>query len=87
MLRAPKSFGTNYSLGRERGWVRHKMMCTTRPQDIIIAMSKFSEVLDQLRENQPQAKYGIAFEKLMVNYLCTDWRYNGGKPDTGGCVL
>src|SRR5699024_643459 len=52
----------------------------------------------QLRENQPAAKYGIAFEKLMVNYfradptlaneydeVCrwTDWRYNGGKADTG----
>lgn len=61
-------------------------------------MSKFSEVLDQLRENQPKAKYGIAFEKLMVNYFrtdptlknefdevarWTDWRYNGGKTDTG----
>ncbi|MCQ9677929.1 DEAD/DEAH box helicase [Corynebacterium sp. BF-R-2] len=61
-------------------------------------MSKFSEVLEQLRENQPKAKYGIAFEKLMVNYfktdptlknqfdeVCrwTDWRYNGGKSDTG----
>ncbi len=61
-------------------------------------MSKFSEVLDQLRENQPKAKYGIAFEKLMVNYFrtdptlknefdevvrWTDWRYNGGKVDTG----
>ncbi|MDK6814569.1 DEAD/DEAH box helicase [Corynebacterium sp. UMB6689] len=61
-------------------------------------MSKFSEVLDQLRDNQPKAKYGIAFEKLMVNYfktdptlknqfdeVCrwTDWRYNGGKADTG----
>ena len=61
-------------------------------------MSKFSEVLDQLRENQPKAKYGIAFEKLMVNYfktdptlkaqfdeVCrwTDWRYNGGTADTG----
>ena len=61
-------------------------------------MSKFSEVLDQLRENQPKAKYGIAFEKLMVNFfktdptlknqfdeVCrwTDWRYNGGKADTG----
>ncbi|MDK8898729.1 DEAD/DEAH box helicase [Corynebacterium sp. MSK004] len=61
-------------------------------------MSKFSEVLEQLRENQPKAKYGIAFEKLMVNYfktdptlknqfdeVCrwTDWRYNGGKADTG----
>ena len=61
-------------------------------------MSKFSEALSQLRENQPAAKYGIAFEKLMVNYfradptlaneydeVCrwTDWRYNGGKADTG----
>ena len=61
-------------------------------------MSKFSEVLEQLRENQPQAKYGIAFEKLMVNFFRTDptlrtqfdevsrwvdWRYNGGKADTG----
>ncbi|MBK4147873.1 hypothetical protein [Corynebacterium macginleyi] len=35
-------------------------------------MSKFSEVLEQLRENQPKAKYGIAFEKLMVNYFQTD---------------
>lgn len=63
-----------------------------------ISMSKFSEVLEQLRENQPKAKYGIAFEKLMVNYFQTDptlkaqfdevsrwtnWRYNGGKADTG----
>lgn len=32
-------------------------------------MSSFSEVLDQLRENQPQGKYGIAFEKLMANFL------------------
>ena len=61
-------------------------------------MAKFSEVLTQLRENQPKAKYGIAFEKLMVNYFRTDptlkaqfdevyrwadWRYNGGKADTG----
>lgn len=61
-------------------------------------MSKFSEVLEQLRENQPKAKYGIAFEKLMVNYFQTDptlkaqfdevsrwidWRYNGGMADTG----
>lgn len=61
-------------------------------------MSNFSEVLDQLRENQPQASYGVAFEKLMVNYIRTDptfksqydqvhrwvdWEYNGGKPDTG----
>ncbi|OHO32613.1 damage-inducible protein [Corynebacterium sp. HMSC034E11] len=61
-------------------------------------MSSFSEVLDQLRENQPQGKYGIAFEKLMVNFFKTDpvlsaqfdevqrwdkWRYNGGKADTG----
>lgn len=61
-------------------------------------MSKFSEVLEQLRNNQPKAKYGIAFEKLMVNYFRTDptlkaqfdevyrwsdWKYNGGAPDTG----
>lgn len=61
-------------------------------------MAKFSEVLTQLRDNQPKAKYGIAFEKLMVNYFRTDptlkaqfdevyrwadWRYNGGKADTG----
>lgn len=61
-------------------------------------MSTFVEVLDQLRENQPQGKYGIAFEKLMVNFFRTDptlsnefdevcrwdkWRYNGGKADTG----
>ena len=61
-------------------------------------MSSFSEVLNQLRENQPQGKYGIAFEKLMVNFFKTDpvlseqfdevhrwdkWRYNGGKTDTG----
>ena len=61
-------------------------------------MSKFSEALSQLRENQPAAKYGIAFEKLMVNYfradptlaneydeVCRwiDWQYNGGKADTG----
>lgn len=64
----------------------------------MMPMSTFSEVLDQLRENQPQGKYGIAFEKLMVNYFKTDpvlseqfdevqrwdkWRYNGGKTDTG----
>lgn len=35
-------------------------------------MAKFSEVLTQLRDNQPQATYGIAFEKLMVNYFRTD---------------
>ncbi|WJY69104.1 DEAD/DEAH box helicase [Corynebacterium auris] len=61
-------------------------------------MSSFAEVLEQLRENQPQAKYGIAFEKLMVNFFRTspslaeqfdevcrwaDWRYNGGLADTG----
>lgn len=61
-------------------------------------MSKFSEVLEQLRDSQPKAKYGIAFEKLMVNYFRTDptlkaqfdevyrwsdWKYNGGAPDTG----
>lgn len=61
-------------------------------------MSSFGEVLEQLSENQPQAKYGIAFEKLMVNFFKTDptlsaefdevyrwdkWPYNGGKTDTG----
>lgn len=61
-------------------------------------MSTFGEVLDQLRENQPQAKYGIAFEKLMVNFFKTDptlsaqfdevyrwdkWPYNGGATDSG----
>lgn len=61
-------------------------------------MSSFGEVLDQLRDNQPQGKYGIAFEKLMVNFFQTDpvlsaefdevcrwdkWRYNGGQTDTG----
>ena len=61
-------------------------------------MTSFKDVLDQLRENQPQGKYGIAFEKLMVNFFRTDpvlksqfdevvrwgdWRYNGGKADTG----
>ncbi|MGX1737767.1 DEAD/DEAH box helicase [Corynebacterium flavescens] len=61
-------------------------------------MTSFSDVLSQLRENQPAGKYGIAFEKLMVNYFrtdptlrdeysevtrWTDWRYNGGKQDTG----
>lgn len=61
-------------------------------------MTAFGEVLEQLRENQPQGKYGIAFEKLMVNFFRTapalasqfdevyrwgDWRYNGGKADTG----
>lgn len=61
-------------------------------------MATFTEVLTQLRENQPHAKYGIAFEKLMVNFFRTaptlaeqfdevcrwkDWRYNGGKADTG----
>ncbi|MDY3127196.1 MAG: DEAD/DEAH box helicase family protein [Corynebacterium sp.] len=61
-------------------------------------MSTFVEVLDQLRENQPQGKYGIAFEKLMVNFFKTDptlsnefdevyrwdkWQHNGGKADTG----
>ncbi|WP_165243363.1 DEAD/DEAH box helicase [Corynebacterium lizhenjunii] len=61
-------------------------------------MSKFSEVLEQLRDNQPQGKYGVAFEKLMVNYFRTDptlsaeydqvfrwvdWPYNGGRADTG----
>ncbi|MDC7104896.1 DEAD/DEAH box helicase [Corynebacterium falsenii] len=61
-------------------------------------MSSFSEALSQLRENQSKGKYGLAFEKMMVNYfrtdpvlrseydqVCrwTDWRYNGGKADTG----
>ena len=60
-------------------------------------MSTFREALAQLRENQPKAKYGIGFEKLMVNFLktdpllsseydevfrWTDWRYANG-PDTG----
>lgn len=35
-------------------------------------MSTFREALSQLRGNQPKAKYGIGFEKLMVNYLKTD---------------
>ena len=35
-------------------------------------MSTLKNVLDQLRENQPKGKYGIAFEKLMVNYYRTD---------------
>ena len=62
------------------------------------SMTAFGDVLEQLRENQPQGKYGIAFEKLMVNFFRTaptlasqfdevyrwgDWRYNGGKADTG----
>lgn len=61
-------------------------------------MTAFGDVLEQLRENQPQGKYGIAFEKLMVNFFRTaptlasqfdevyrwgEWRYNGGKADTG----
>lgn len=61
-------------------------------------MATFDEVLDQLRDNQPQGKYGIAFEKLMVNFFRTDptlanefdevhrwvdWKCNGGKADTG----
>lgn len=61
-------------------------------------MTAFGDVLEQLRKNQPQGKYGIAFEKLMVNFFRTaptlasqfdevyrwgDWRYNGGKADTG----
>ena len=60
-------------------------------------MSTFREALAQLRENQPKAKYGIGFEKLMVNFLktdpllsseydevfrWTDWRY-ANRPDTG----
>lgn len=63
-----------------------------------MGMSSFSDVLVQLRDNQPAGKYGLAFEKLMVNYFqtdptlsqefdevyrWTDWRYNGGKADTG----
>ncbi|MCQ9335610.1 DEAD/DEAH box helicase [Corynebacterium phoceense] len=61
-------------------------------------MSTFSDVLDQLRKNQPQGKYGIAFEKLMVNYFRNDptlseeyedvgrfidWKYYDGQSDTG----
>ncbi|NIH72632.1 DEAD/DEAH box helicase family protein [Auritidibacter ignavus] len=61
-------------------------------------MSSFAQVLDQLRENQPVGRYGSAFEKLMVNYFredpvmaneydevyrWVDWRYNGGRADTG----
>ena len=65
---------------------------------IIEFMSTFSHVLEQLRDNQPTAKYGIAFEKLMVNYFRNDptlseeytdverfidWIYYDGKSDTG----
>ena len=65
---------------------------------IIEFMSTFSDVLEQLRDNQPTAKYGIAFEKLMVNYFRNDptlseeytdverfidWIYYDGKSDTG----
>src|SRR5699024_5082295 len=39
---------------------------STSVSAIIETMSTFSDVLDQLRKNQPQGKYGIAFEKLMV---------------------
>ncbi|RAV32661.1 DEAD/DEAH box helicase [Corynebacterium heidelbergense] len=61
-------------------------------------MATFDTALDQLRENQPPGRYGIAFEKLMVNYFRSDpvlsaeyadvcrwidWPYNGGNPDTG----
>ncbi|MBN9644746.1 DEAD/DEAH box helicase [Corynebacterium mendelii] len=61
-------------------------------------MPTFQDALAALRDNQPEAKYGLAFERLMVNYfqadpvlaatydeVCRwgDWRYNGGKTDTG----
>ncbi|AZA14354.1 DEAD/DEAH box helicase [Corynebacterium choanae] len=61
-------------------------------------MPTFTDALEQLRDNQPSGKYGIAFERLMVNYFRTDpvlssqydqvcrwvdWGYNNGKADTG----
>ncbi|WP_040085390.1 DEAD/DEAH box helicase [Corynebacterium humireducens] len=61
-------------------------------------MSSFADAIAQLRNNQPPAKYGLAFEKLMVNYfrhdptlsqeydqVCrwVDWEFNGGQIDTG----
>ena len=49
------------------------------PSAIVNCMSSFEEVLDQLRKNQPQGKYGIALEKLMVNFL-------PHRPDLGGAV-
>lgn len=61
-------------------------------------MSKFSDVLEQLRDNQPTANHGIAFERLMVHRFRAnpilsatygqvvrwkDWEYNDDKADTG----
>lgn len=59
---------------------------------------KFSEVLEQLRDNQMSVQYGLAFEKFMVrcfgtdpalmlsstkSYRLTGWKYNGGAPEAG----
>ena len=60
-------------------------------------MPALGDFLGQLRENQPQGKYGLAFERLMVNYFRTDpvlsdeyedvtrwdrWPFNSGRADT-----
>lgn len=61
-------------------------------------MSSFRDALDELRTLPTVADQGYAFEKLMVNYFKADpvlkerydevyrwgdWKYNGGKADTG----
>ncbi|WP_448853206.1 DEAD/DEAH box helicase [Corynebacterium frankenforstense] len=61
-------------------------------------MSSFSDAIAGLRTIDNKAKQGLAFEKLIVNFLCTDpelktrfdkvyrwvdWPHNGGRADTG----
>ena len=62
-------------------------------------MASFVEALEQLRRNRPKStRYGIDFEKLIVNFfkqdpvlsnqytdVCrwTDWAFNDNQPDTG----
>ncbi len=65
----------------------------------MVLMSTFAEALEQLRANQPNpARYGYAFERLMVNYIKADpvlsteysevyqwldWPYTNGRSDYG----
>lgn len=61
-------------------------------------MATFTEAIAELRNLPSNTERGLAFEKLMVSYFKTDptlsseysevyrwvdWRYNGGKADTG----
>ena len=64
----------------------------------MVFMSTIVDAVSALRELPTQAHQGLAFEKLMVNFIKADpilsgeydevyrwqgWKYNGGKADTG----